>query len=44
MAWNERKRTIEGNGESELKQKLTTPANPDNDIKTVVVVVIRAIS
>ena len=32
-------RTIEGNGKSDLKQKLTALANPDNDIKTDVIVV-----
>ena len=32
-------RTIEKNGDSELKQKLPTPASRDNDIKTDVVVV-----
>ena len=33
MAWEER------NGESELEQKLLTPANRDNDIKMDVVAV-----
>ena len=33
-------RTIEKNVESELEQKLLTPASRDNDIKTNVVVVI----
>ena len=39
MAWEEWILTIERNGESKLKQKLTTPAIRDNDIKTDVVVV-----
>ena len=33
-------RTIERNGESELEQKLLTPASRDNGIKTDVVVVV----
>ena len=33
-------RTIEKNGESELEQKLLTPASRDNGIKTDVVVVV----
>ena len=33
-------RSIERNGESELKQKLPTPASRDNGIKMVVVVVV----
>ena len=33
-------RTIERNGESELEQKLLTPASQDNSIKTDVVVVV----
>ena len=40
MARKESMRTIERNGESELEQKLLTPANWDNGIKTDVVVVI----
>ena len=31
-------RTIKKNGESELEQKLLTPASGDNDIKTDVIV------
>ena len=34
----ERMRTIKKNGESELEQKLLTPASGDNDIKTDVIV------
>ena len=33
-------RMIERNGESKLKQKLSTPASRDNGIKTDVVVVV----
>ena len=40
MARKESMRTIERNGESELEQKLLTPANWDNGIKTDVVVVV----
>ena len=40
MVWEERMRSIERNGESELKQKLPTPASRDNGIKMVVVVVV----
>ena len=35
-----RMRTIERNGESELEQKLLTPASRDNDIKMDVAVVV----
>ena len=34
----ERMRTIKKNGESELEQKLLTPASGDTDIKTDVIV------
>ena len=34
MAWEERMCTIEGNGESEIKQKFPTPASLVNGIKT----------
>ena len=40
MARKESMRTIERNGESELEQKLLTPANWNNGIKTDVVVVV----
>ena len=40
MTWQERIRTIERNGESELKQKLPTPASQDNGIKTDVVIAV----
>ena len=40
MARKESMHTIERNGESELEQKLLTPANWDNGIKTDVVVVV----
>ena len=40
MAWEKWIPTIERNGESKLKQKLTTPASRDNDIKTDVVVTV----
>ena len=40
MARKESMYTIERNGESELEQKLLTPANWDNGIKTDVVVVV----
>ena len=36
-------RTIERNGESELEQKLLTPASRDNGIKTDVVVVVMVV-
>ena len=39
MAWEERMRTIERNGESELEQQLPTPASRDV-IKTGVVVAV----
>ena len=37
MLKEERMRTIEGNSESELEQKLLTPASQDNGIKADVV-------
>ena len=41
MIWLEKRMlTIERNGESELKQKLLTPASLNNGIKTDVVVVV----
>ena len=39
MAGEDRMSTIKRNGESELEQKLLTPASWDNDIKTDVVAV-----
>ena len=38
MTWEERMRTIERNGQSELGQKLLAPATRDNGIKTDAVV------
>ena len=35
MTGKDRMRTIEGNGESKLEQKLLTPASRDSGIKTV---------
>ena len=40
MAWEERIRKIERNGESKLKQKLPTPASRDNGIKSDVALVV----
>ena len=40
MAREERIRTIQRNGESELEQKLPIPGTLDNSIKTDVVVVV----
>ena len=40
MAWEERMRTIERIGESELKQKLRTQASRDNSVAVFVVVVV----
>ena len=40
MAGKDRIRTIEGNGESKLEQKLLTPASRDSGIKTVVIVAV----
>ena len=43
MAWEERMRTIERNGEIKLKQKFLTPASWDNGIKKDIVVVVVAV-
>ena len=40
MAWEEKLRTIERNGETKLKQELSTPASQNNGIKTDVVFVV----
>ena len=40
MTGKDRMRTIEGNGESKLEQKLLTPASRDSGIKTVVIVAV----
>ena len=43
VAWEERMRTNERNGESELEQKLPTQASRDNLIKRDVVVVVAVV-